>query len=687
MPGSLGSLGRDVRPRQILGHRFGGPSLARPRSRIRAWAALAAVGLLAAGCLGAPPASSVPIPTSTLPPLTATPATSGVLRLAIPNDPGAFAPGATDPSAQLVDGFLFAALYRLDSHLVPQPDLALGAPSISTDRQTWTVRLRAGLRFSDGSLLTSTDVVRTYQLVLSADCPFGDLCRVARDALSSVSAKGANTVVFQLARPDAPLQAELLAQLGIMSGAAMDASLARLVDAAQSLDLTALTNLTDQIAQATNADACVSDQPPASCDLASYVSQLEDALRPSGITLPDPQLLLGPDGKPDASAYGAALFSDAQALGVALATSGTDRLAAAFPLLDLQTRPISSGPFQLDEYVPGQRLDLTRWGASPGAGAPSKIQFMVIGDPAVASTALQTGEVDWLPELDPSQVSTVAAQSGLRAATRPSGTYRELVFNVRPGHPYADPAARLAFATCLDRGGDLGAASAGAGSLAQGPVPPGSWAADADPGWPSYDPAAARAILAQAGWTVGSDGIMTKDGTQLRSQLYIRPAQTTLLAFATSAAAQLKGCGIDLQVIPEDPGGALLLAQLEYPNTFDTVLLTRTAGPDPDADLSLLSSAHITTVTDPADGNIGGWSDPTADSLIAEAAGNADRALRADAYQRLQALIAHSVPILPISWDLTAAAISNRVEMDGKPVDPGAAGYERDALGWRLAGP
>ncbi|MGH2467848.1 MAG: ABC transporter substrate-binding protein, partial [Candidatus Limnocylindrales bacterium] len=409
----------------------------RPRRALRIGVALAGLAALLAGCLGGTPSSSPPIPTSTLPPLTATPRTAGLLRLAIPTDPSGFTPAPADPPARLVDGFLFAGLYRLDDRLVPQPDLAAAAPNVSADGLSWSVPLRAGLAFSDGSRLGVSDVVRTYELALAPDCPFGDLCAVAQAALRGVSAAGSDRVVFALVRPDAPLQAELLAQLGILSAPALDASLGRLLARAAGVDGPGLAALTARIASATNADACLSEQPPASCDLAAYVTDLEAALRPAGLALPDPGHVLGADGKPDPSAYGTILFSDAQALGTVLAATGLDRLAAAFPILDLQGAPVASGPFRLAAFTLGTSLDLVRWQASPGPGAPARIHVAIIADPASAATALQTGDLDWLPEVDPIRVAAIAGQAGLRAARRPSLTYREIVFNVRPGHPYA----------------------------------------------------------------------------------------------------------------------------------------------------------------------------------------------------------------------------------------------------------
>ncbi|HEX5466448.1 MAG TPA: ABC transporter substrate-binding protein [Candidatus Limnocylindrales bacterium] len=627
----------------------------------------------------------MPIPTSTLPPLTATPAAADLLRLALPADPGGFTPAPVDDGAAIVDGFVYAPLYRLDARLVPQPALAAAAANVSADGRIWNVPLKAGLRFSDGSTLTSADVVRTYQLALSPDCPFADLCKAVQAAVTSVATGGSQRAVFHLARPDAALGAEVLAQLGIVSGAALDASLGRLLTHLGSVDAGSLTTLTDGIATATNADACLDATPPSSCDLATYSAQLEAILRPTGIALPERALLLGPDGKPDASAYGAALYAQAQALATALGATGTDRLAAAFPLLDLRRAPVASGPFRVAAYEPGTSLDLVRWQAAPGQGAPARIHIVVLADPAIAATALETGDLDWLPELGPDQVAAVAAQAGLHAALRPSSTYRAIVFNVRAGHPYADPTARLAFATCIDRPGDLDTATGGQGILAQGPVQVGSWAAASDPGWPAYDPARARGLLSKAGWQPGPDGIMTRGGLRLSSQLIVRTGRPDLLAFATAAAEQLRTCGIDLQVLSQDPSGQLLLAQLEYPNTFDTVLVANAAGPDPDAGLGLFHSRHITTAENPADGNIGGWSDPAADTLIDAAVASADTTARAHDYGQLQRLLAQQVPILPISWDSQAAAVSQRLHLGDDPVDPSRAGYDATRLEWTLA--
>ncbi|MBC8079998.1 MAG: peptide ABC transporter substrate-binding protein, partial [Gorillibacterium sp.] len=60
-------------------------------------------------------------------------------------------------------GALNEGLYRLDKDGVPQPALAEALPTISADGLTYTIKLRKGLTFSDGSPLTADNFVEAYR--------------------------------------------------------------------------------------------------------------------------------------------------------------------------------------------------------------------------------------------------------------------------------------------------------------------------------------------------------------------------------------------------------------------------------------------------------------------------------------------------------------------------------------------
>jgi oligopeptide transport system substrate-binding protein len=63
-------------------------------------------------------------------------------------------------------GAISEGLYRLDADMKPQPALAEALPDISADGLTYTIKLRKGLTWADGSPLTAKDFVYSYQRTL-----------------------------------------------------------------------------------------------------------------------------------------------------------------------------------------------------------------------------------------------------------------------------------------------------------------------------------------------------------------------------------------------------------------------------------------------------------------------------------------------------------------------------------------
>ena len=87
-----------------------------------------------------------------------------------------------------------------------QPLLATGYKR-SADGRTWTISLRHGVRFSDGSPLTSADVKFSLDRSRKANAAFSYLL----GAISSIAAPSPFTVVIHTAAPSAPLLADLTA--------------------------------------------------------------------------------------------------------------------------------------------------------------------------------------------------------------------------------------------------------------------------------------------------------------------------------------------------------------------------------------------------------------------------------------------------------------------------------------------
>jgi oligopeptide transport system substrate-binding protein len=98
---------------------------------------------------------------------------SGVLRVAMTSDPpGLDSSKAVATASFSVLGAINEGLYRNGSDGRLAPGLAREMPQVSEDGLTYTILLRDGLQWSDGSPLTAHDFVYTYRRVLDPETGF-----------------------------------------------------------------------------------------------------------------------------------------------------------------------------------------------------------------------------------------------------------------------------------------------------------------------------------------------------------------------------------------------------------------------------------------------------------------------------------------------------------------------------------
>ena len=652
-------------------------------------ATLVVVGSIVSGCLSLDEPSPTP-PTVETPPPTMAPSESprdpAALTVAVPTYPAQLLPPASDESSELLLSLLYDPLYRLDEQLVPRPKLAADLPRVSEDGLTWTIDLAPGdLRFSDGRPVTATDVVGSLKIARSPTCSLGrELCATALDVLESVEEVDDRQVQLTLTEPYAPFLAEVLAQLPILDDKALEAGASGIVRGASGTAASAPDKLVTDVYKAVGSDACLVAQPPTGCDLSDHTPDLERLLTRAGLDLPSRDAFTNDTGQVDEAAYANELLDRVASLGQVLSRSGTDRLAAALPLLDLSARPLGSGAYRISRLDPGVSVELEAVPDHlPAAATIPRVSLKVIADPAVAATRLLSGDVDWVLQTDQEQAATIDAAPGVRAGLRALPGQWTLLFNTRRGRLYADTSVRRAFAACVDRGALIAQVGSGEAIAATTPLAPDSWGMDPVPE-AARDVDGANQLLDAAGWVRGSDGIRVREGTRLSSSIAVRASQASLLAFAHSVATELLDCGIELQVQELDLTGDSLFEQLRWPNDFDTLLTMRALGADPDADLQAFESSHATNADQEVDANPGGYRSSTADQLIRRARETADQARRTDLYGRLQGLLTRDVPAWPIWYDTEWSAISERVRGPAGPIDPSVPRFAWDIASWSL---
>jgi peptide/nickel transport system substrate-binding protein len=359
--------------------------------------------------------------------------------------------------------------------------------------------------------------------------------------------------------------------------------------------------------------------------------------------------------------------------------------AAAFSGADVATHPrnrnpLANGPYRLAAWEAGRTLTLVRntqyFGEKPAA---ERVIFRVVPENAPAFAALKSGDIDEM-RLTPQQKKDLDSRAGAPGAPR-TVTFDELSYaylgwnNRLP--VFSDRRVRRALTMLVDRESIGRNLFGGLAKLANGPLPPAHWAWDSSlVPWP-YDPKAAAALLDEAGFRKGPDGVRRKGNLRLAFTLSLGMGSDIQRQIVELAQQSFRTAGIDMAIQPLE--WAAFSEKMDA-GECEAWAAALSYEPNPDLAVSWHSGQAPPVGLNPAF-----YRNPEVDALLDRLRATFDREQARALLAKVQRLIHEDEPVTFLNVPLTKWGIGSRLtNVKTSPYGlflfwPGAAGWRTSA--------
>jgi len=448
-----------------------------------------------------------------------------------------------------IERMLFRGLYRIvlteDGDLETQPALADGEPEV--DGNVYTIRLKAGLQWSDGRVLTAADFEYSLKRGCSPDTMAPYQYLLGMGALNIV---GCDEYLMTMGKSPE----EQAAQRDKVGVKALDATTLEVTVAAPKALFTTYMSLWP-----------------------TYPLR-QDIIEQYGEAWTAPENIVG------------------------------------------------NGPFVLSEYAPKDHITLTPnqyWSLTPKPQL-QEITIKFIDDTAAAMRAFQTGELA-VAQVPPVALADLEADPSLASEVIQVPSPRLWFINLQLGNEaLSDENVRLALSRAIDRETLVNVIYAGAYS------PATYWVVEGLPGYQGdkfdsiigYDPEAAKAALAEAGYPDGQ-GLPT-----LKLTVVDRPDRKAEAEFLAKAWKDVLGIQVEIEAVDSRSMG-----QIFGTGQFD-LLPGGWQNDYPDPESSLIGNFDTGGMN-----NLRGCSDPEIDSKLQAAAAEEDNSKRISLLQDAEDLV------------------------------------------------
>ncbi len=326
-------------------------------------------------------------------------------------------------------------------------------------------------------------------------------------------------------------------------------------------------------------------------------------------------------------------------------------------------QPVGTGPFVISEFVAADHITAERNPSYRVKDRPylDKIVFRSVPSREAAVAQLKAGEVDGMWNLLEAQTPDLEKDANIRIIATPGPSVERLELNHVKNADPADPSVphpvlgELAMRRALNLATPkqqmidkllFGKAKVGTSPVSQG------WASPKGLSQESYDPKQAGAVLDQAGWVKGADGIRAKNGVRAAITITTTTGDKVREQVEQILIDEWKQIGVELS-IKNQPSAVLLSGSWSAGDprkrgSFDIVMYASSPAIDPHSVISQrYTSANIPTAANGGNGqNYTRFKNAEADAAIAEAGASVDQAKRAELYAKALKLLNDDVAII-----------------------------------------
>jgi len=222
--------------------------------------------------------------------------------------------------------------------------------------------------------------------------------------------------------------------------------------------------------------------------------------------------------------------------------------------VDSCKKPVGTGPFKFVEWKVNESVTLDAnkdyWDK---ANLPkvSRVIIRNIKDNSQRLAALKAGEIHGMEGLNPSDVPVVKADANLQLLLRPANTTGYLAFNYKVKE-FQNVKVRQAIAQAINKKAIVDALYGGTGQVATQFQPPPLWGYNKDLKDFAYDQAAAKKLLADAGFPNGLSEITWADGKKTPLEFWYMPVSRPYFPnpkeIAEAMAADLAKIGVTVKL-------------------------------------------------------------------------------------------------------------------------------------------